>query len=562
MRLCLAAVALVAAHLAGASSASAAGVARIPDAQAREYLRLAKTADLMADPLERCLAFPALPGAAWPAGLAERHCRNEFGPRLTASELGEMLRSKAASSLDQRFAQDLARHAAHGPGSEAIHHDFEIFDGSQASDEMSQAWLALAPESAFALVGRASHLRRAIDRLRAGRFADQVTQAEFTAMSAMAGQSLELYQRALEREPLLVEAYVGIINVARLDGRGRDHADAVKQGRKLDPACHAMAAQVMTSLSPQWGGSRAAMEALATELEDRLGAEPLLALVIGRPRWYAAALAMQEQRYVDIPSLVEPVVSRSTEPFALQLLAGARQRDAQDASLDAVVYAVAASRFAPRDADLTAMRGALLLSRLDDAAWAVPPLEQLVAAEPENGIAQQYLATAYARVGRTEDAVAHFTRAMAIPASRDFALRGLTRVMASVEGEVPRSEWIAPEAAIREASRLAPLGVPGAFIVTVVASGAQGGTIFLNSHPNYRDPGNLTVALQPDAVAGLTQRMGADPRSALAAKTVLVLGVVRRVPIYLTAPDAAATPAYYQTHVEVIDAAQLRIVAP
>lgn len=119
---------------------------------------------------------------------------------------------------------------------------------------------------------------------------------------------------------------------------------------------------------------------------------------------------------------------------------------------------------------------------------------------------------------------------------------------------------ISPAAAVLAAADAAPRGFPGRFGMVVMRSEMVGPRLFLNSHPDYRDQRNLSVAIEPRAIAGLRKRLGADPAVALKTRAIEVDGVARRTRIDFTVDRRPTGKYYYQTHVAVTDAAQIKIV--
>jgi hypothetical protein len=553
--------------IAGSSGAAEVDVAPAPgnalppigEQRARNFLAHAKRVDRSSDPLTRCLAFPDIPGNAWPEGLAEAHCKDRFGPRIRGEDVRQALAGGDLALLDARFAADLAKHAAVGPYSEAIHHDFESFDGGAQSAEMSEAWLAKAPGSAFALAARATHFRNALDTLRGGRFATDVKNEEWAAMSRLAAQAIDLYGQALVANPGLIEAHVGMVNVARLDDRNELQASVLAKAVDLDPTCFALADQAMRSLTPQWNGSYGAMQAYGKVLEAHLAQRPLLALVIERPRLREAAVAQEQGRYEDAAKLAGTVVKAVTEPSAAATLAVASEHDATPNLLDSLVYAVAATRFDAGGAGMARMRGAIMLTRLNDADWAVPALEFAVKESPHDGIAHLYLGRAYAALVRGKEARAEFALAAIDPLSRGGAMQSFTRMLVA-ESLKPaaKDQWIETADAIQRANEGPPGGVEGTFVLTVQATGSPDGRVYLNSAADYKDPRCLTIAINPDVVKVLTRQLGDSPLTALRSRTILVRGLVYKVPIFMG--RVRTVPAYYQTHVEVVDAGQITIV--
>jgi hypothetical protein len=101
--------------------------------------------------------------------------------------------------------------------------------------------------------------------------------------------------------------------------------------------------------------------------------------------------------------------------------------------------------------------------------------------------------------------------------------------------------------------------VPGAFALHVQAAGRANGNVYLNSELDYRDQRNLSIALQPLAIADLEKRFGQPPDQFFIGKDIVVGGAARRVKIFFVADGSPTDKYYYQTHVVVYDANQIRI---
>lgn len=117
--------------------------------------------------------------------------------------------------------------------------------------------------------------------------------------------------------------------------------------------------------------------------------------------------------------------------------------------------------------------------------------------------------------------------------------------------------WIEPVDAVRAANEDPGNGVRGEFIVTVRATGAELGRVFLNSEADYRDQRNLTVNLSAVIVPELEQRLGV-PLADLRNRRLVVRGIARRVRIDFISEGRPSGKYYYQTHVRVDDARQIR----
>lgn len=115
--------------------------------------------------------------------------------------------------------------------------------------------------------------------------------------------------------------------------------------------------------------------------------------------------------------------------------------------------------------------------------------------------------------------------------------------------------------AVMAAADAAPRGVPGHFAMVVRRAEMVGPRLFLNSEADYRDQRNLSIAVQPHALAGLRGRFGKDLRAALVGRDIRVRGVARRVRIGIFKNNGRATRLYYyQTHVVVDSVEQISVV--
>ena len=119
--------------------------------------------------------------------------------------------------------------------------------------------------------------------------------------------------------------------------------------------------------------------------------------------------------------------------------------------------------------------------------------------------------------------------------------------------------WIDPGIAVQLAAAAGPdRGVEGVFALRVRSMASQGGRFYLNSEPDYRDPRNLTVALDPEVVGELAPRLDAPTiQQALKDQRILVRGEARLVRIHFFSNGQPSGKYYWQVHVVVSDAGQI-----
>lgn len=118
-----------------------------------------------------------------------------------------------------------------------------------------------------------------------------------------------------------------------------------------------------------------------------------------------------------------------------------------------------------------------------------------------------------------------------------------------------------PLEAISAAAESANGGVRGEFGFLVRGSAARDGEFYFNSELNYRDSRCLTLVLDQRVAEELEAQLGDSPLIALKGQRIVVTGEARQVEIVLADNSGQLNGRwYYQTHVRVTDAAQIRVV--
>jgi hypothetical protein len=100
--------------------------------------------------------------------------------------------------------------------------------------------------------------------------------------------------------------------------------------------------------------------------------------------------------------------------------------------------------------------------------------------------------------------------------------------------------------------------VPGTYVLDIRATGREKERIFLNSEQDYRDPRNLTVEILPAAMPALKKLYGQDPDAYFMGRRVAVTGEAQRVTVWFTVNGKQTEKYYYQTHVVISDASQIK----
>jgi hypothetical protein len=125
-------------------------------------------------------------------------------------------------------------------------------------------------------------------------------------------------------------------------------------------------------------------------------------------------------------------------------------------------------------------------------------------------------------------------------------------LLASPAAAAPRQQLdtLTPAQAISRAASSAPKPVRAVFQFKVQNAAKSRDGFYLDSEKDFRSAANLGVAIKASAMPGLTNKYGADLKSAFVGKTVKLIGQVRRVPV---GKNGSATA----TQVEVTHAGQI-----
>lgn len=248
----------------------------------RDYLLQARAAERIADPLQRCLAYPDIPGNQWPAGHARAHCLDHTVRGMEMAAAQRLLDTGKLDELDAYVRRAEAEHARKVDASEEIHYFFAQF-ALEGADAFTAAWLKARPDSPYALTARANFLSGAARRARGGAYASETLREDMRQMTTYYDQALPLYRKAVQGAPGLIEAWNGILSLAYRDSRGELEVEAFNAATAIDPGCQDLVDIRMTSLQPRWGGSYDDMLAYAEALKPLLATRPILARQVAAP---------------------------------------------------------------------------------------------------------------------------------------------------------------------------------------------------------------------------------------------------------------------------------------
>ncbi|MFL6658023.1 MAG: TonB family protein [Massilia sp.] len=348
----------------------------------RAFLVKAKEADALTDPLARCLAFPDFPGNRWPAGLAQAACHLHFDPAISLAQVSGLIERGAMPELEALFRRDFARHFAKDDFSEIIHRDLGQFDASELAGRTSAAWLAKAPSSPFAHAARGAHLAALAWQARGAASATPMSKEQAARTTVLVQQAWAAYAKALDLEPRLIPALVGMEDLATLTNSPKDGDAAFARADAIDPACHALGKQHMLTRAPRLGGSFAAMDVYRQRLAPLAAARPLVALNLVLPAQEQGDDLAEALEHRKAAGVLAEAAQTAPYPDLFESLGLSRIASKGD-PVDSLVVLLSAYRYADESVNAAQARAGLMV-RNGETSWAVSSFRRAHALQPDN----------------------------------------------------------------------------------------------------------------------------------------------------------------------------------
>jgi tetratricopeptide (TPR) repeat protein len=393
--------------------------AKQPPAEYASYVAAVRKADAIKDPLQRCLAYPDLPGNTWLPGVARARCKMFLTrTRYLLADIAELLaRADGASALDAHFQSLLDAHFSDPDQREGISAAFSVFDArdSAAAERVARAWLAASPASPFAHAALGRVLEERGWEARGGELIKDTPQEKLDAMTKLFIAAIGEFGAAMKASPKLYPACVELMRIGRQSSDDLQAA-ATAQCLKADPASFSVIEEMMTAAEPRWGGSDAAMRAVAAYAQARVAENPVLVLFQSNNAFYK--IERMKDGDDEAIAILEPAALQVPHAGFLRAVGSAHVARGDD--WKGFVYLSQALRFSPDYAVELRLR-AMALERLGEPAWARPDAERAVALHPELGSAHQVLGDIVRDLDGPAAAIPYYQRAMTDSYTRESA---------------------------------------------------------------------------------------------------------------------------------------------
>lgn len=349
--------------------------------EANAFLDAAKRAEAIADPLQRCLAYPDPPGSHWDHAAVVAYCRYHNQPTISFAQVRQMIQAGRGRELDRMFDAALQAQAtdpdAYGRLDSVFSEDFSTasFDIRSTLD----AWKRQSPDSAFAWAASGYEYERMAYAARGADLISRTPQSALDAMDRLAGQADADLKHALALNPKVTPAYRAMISLGGM-ALGRKYSEAaVQRGLVQDPDNLDIYDQWMWLEQPNWYGSLDAMSAVARDAQKHAHSNPMLRMLNSSRDIYR----IQKCKCTD-------AVELSAYEGVLDKLGGWRDlKDAGYAAKDAndppamTIYLSESLRFNPDQHD-TRIDRIYDLVDFDRVQWAIDEANRLIAASPDD----------------------------------------------------------------------------------------------------------------------------------------------------------------------------------
>lgn len=401
----------------GAPAASSAGHEMASDAL-NAHLATIKDVEVIPDDIERCLAYPDLPGNAWVSGSAGARCRLIRIPGPSLPEIERALdKAGGERDLEEKFGRILQEHYTDQYHRGLLFAAFP-FDASEDAGRIAERWVKRAPESAFARVALAQYRLAMAWQARGERYVSDTSPGRLGTMRRLVVQAVPLFEKALAIEPRLMPACLGLIDIGMLVGDVAMKNRGVSACDRADPASWQLMRMRMAAAQPKWGGSPQEITELVEVARQRVATNPALGEFLGAERRLEAKALFDAERWSEAMPVLESIVHVAPDPLYLGY-AGRAARKLKN-NKHALAYLSQALRLAPEDIYLLSARAALF-DDMDDYPRAIADAERAIALGSKSGHPHALLAKAKQALGDRDTANREYEIAMRDPSQRRWA---------------------------------------------------------------------------------------------------------------------------------------------
>jgi tetratricopeptide (TPR) repeat protein len=365
------------------------------DDEISRFVTAAMTAELIKDPLRRCLAYPDPPHSHWSHEAVVSYCNYRLRPMISISKINGLIRNGQTAELNSRLAAALHAQLTQ-PGSAGLLDEIykqAFIDDAVNERRLLDTWKDASPKSAFAYAASGYNYVQLASAARGEDYYSKTPASSKEAMVNFLALAESDLQQALTLEPRLTPAYVAWIQGANI-GRTKDFIDNIaERGLAIAPSDYSIYSIMMLPLQPRWHGSLEEMDRMAKRAQLHARDNPLMKILLTEAPFYQVdncncdakiQLANYQEIFDQLPTTAE-------------LWSVGDQAYENDHSEMAMVYLSENLRFLPYNPQATHAQATLSfsLSYLGYPQWALTEADKVVSTDPQYDAGFRARALAY-----------------------------------------------------------------------------------------------------------------------------------------------------------------------
>lgn len=405
----------------------------LPDAIAHE-LDQVHAAQQIDSSVGRCLAYPDPPELSWDPKAVKALCNLYLRRMISWQAIKAALDQHRPDVLQQIFDSYLERTYHRGEHGFLVWTYWWMFQNASKEElDTTNRWIDEDPKSAYAIAARGMHFVAAAWDARGTDFVYRTPRENLDRMHDFADKASADLKESLRRNPRLIAAYHGLIEIAELTGDSELLDSSARSALALDPADHWIYDDWMAAVDPKWGGSSEEMQTVA-ELAARHAREnPLLKRMLGVPTCvvaneYACSACRGTVDYAKALDLYREAGKFGPSKCFLNG-AGWAAEQAGDLGAAAIYYGQAVRFFGDDDDRL---RLDEVLPRIGRAEWAVEDTNKLLKDNPKYIRALDARAYALEFANKPREAEASYRAMLDIDPNNERAALQLSRLYLTV----------------------------------------------------------------------------------------------------------------------------------
>jgi tetratricopeptide (TPR) repeat protein len=360
-------------------------------------------AEGIADPLQRCLHYPNLPGTHWNDATTMAYCQMRTRHTMSLADIDALLKQGKADQVDRTFQGylDAQQHDPQQPATfDQAFYNAGFDDAKADTRKIIDEWKRQSPNSAYALAASGMQYLDAAQQARGMGWSRDLADDQVNGMREQLALARKDLNRAADLQPAATIVYRSMIYVGGLDGDDDYLEQAAIAGLKADPANYGIRIQMMNQAQPKWGEMFGGEEQQRQEDQALVGKNPLLRMVAARPGVYRATCSeCDDNQTADMRALLPAADSNVSYTDLNNLAETAYDRQPRLA----VEFYSESLRFNPTAPDVLRWRAELMM-RLGDVKGGVQSIEEVAHHYPDNNAVALQLGEIYVKARRVKEA--------------------------------------------------------------------------------------------------------------------------------------------------------------